>query len=371
MQPSKTFKGPERSAVRELARFEQEVHDRISAEKTVGGPTLDEIFELWIVAPARNGRSKSPSTQYQDRNRYMTYLAKRYGKRKAAGITADEIEAFYAELGQAVSAKTGTSLSETTIHRVHELFRAIFYFGKRKKLLTTTPFESVRLAQAPLADPSAPAKSDVMKLLEFLKENDLELFCAVNICAVTGARRSEVVALKFSDVNFSTEELKLTKGLIAVPGRSGLVETKTKTGEVINDGVGIGEDLNEALHNLMISKIGVQGIPDTRIKRSYIFSADATGRRPWHPDTMTSRLRRAQRSLWTASGKMTFKDLRTFVASELVQQPSGLQIARDVLRHKSAETTLRHYLAADKKKNREATRALASELAGARAVSRR
>jgi integrase len=365
-----TFKGSERAAVRELARFEQVIHDKISAEQAIGGPLLDELFKLWIVAPARNGRRKSPSTQYQDRNRYMTHLAKPFGERKAAGITAEEIEAFYAEMGQAISPKTGSALSETTIHRVHELLRAIFYFGKRKKILSTTPFETVRLAQAPLADPSAPAKSDVMKLLFFLKENDLELFCAVNICAVTGARRSEVVALKFSDINYSKEELKLSKGLIAVPGRAELVETNTKTGEVINDGIGIGSDLSAALHDLLIAKVEKQGIPHTRIQHSFIFSADATGRKPWHPDTMTSRLRMAQRSLWTASGKITFKDLRTFVASELVQQPQGLQIARDVLRHKSAETTLRHYLAADKKKNREATRALASELAGTRAVSR-
>jgi integrase len=395
-QPAATFKGSDREAAVALAAFvkiqrekAQEIPNtdaeagnkspslpisRIprsvqipvdSVPKQVGehGPTLNELFKAWVVAPAGNGKRKSLSTQYQDRHRYETHLAKPLGERLASSITSDEIWTVYSELGEAVSRKTGKPLSDTTLHRIHEVLRAIFYFGVRKKLITSTPFVDVRLVQPDLPDPTAPSKKAVMALMAYLKQHDLELFCAVNIAAVTGGRRSEIMALKFRDVDFGNKELIMSKGLIAVPHREKYVETKTKTGAVINDGVGIGDGLAEDLHDLYLAKLEM-GLSTTNIMNCYIFSADKTGKKPWHPDTMTTRLREAQHSYWGGRRKITFKDLRTFVASDLVQKPGGLQIARDVLHHRTASTTLRHYLASDRKKNREATRGLADELRG-------
>ena len=115
--------------------------------------------------------------------------------------------------------------------------------------------------------------------------------------------------------------------------------------------MGIGASLNEALHDLFITKLDM-GIDIERITNSYIFSANATGTKPWHPDTVTKRLCKIQDGVLLGRERITLRGLRTFVRTELVAQPFGLHVACDTLRHSSGQTTLRYYLVAEKKRNR-------------------
>jgi integrase len=202
--------------------------------------------------------------------------------------------------------------------------------------------------------------TDVAALLAYLQQNDPELFCAVSIAAVIGARRSEIIGLRWDDFDPANDALRLTHGLIAVP-KQGRVETSTKTGETIAGGISIGADLSGALVRMKTRRLE-EGVSPKKIGKTYIFAADKEGIRSWHPDTISTRLRKACEAAGEDRARITLKDLRTFVASELVQQPFGLQIARDVLRHTNVKTTLRHYLAAEKKRNREATGKLAGSL---------
>ena len=359
-QPAITFRGSERDAKKELGKFETRVHEDAKLAREVGGPKLDEVFEKWVDAPARNGRVKSASTRYQDTKRYEKHIQPQFGHRQMAGIEPDEIETFYHKLSFRVAGETQQPLSETTIHRIHEILQAVYNFALRKKLITNSPFAYIHRAQARLPDPSAPNKDAVVQLLAYLRQNDPELFCAVSTAAIIGARRSEIIALRFGDINFANATIRLTHGLIAVPGM-GMIETNTKTGEIIADGIGVGKLLQTTLTELRDQRLA-QGVSPKKIASTFIFAADVEGKRPWHPDTISTRLRKACETAPGDAPAITLKDLRTFVASELVQQPFGLQIARDVLRHKSTTTTLRHYLAAEKKRNREATDRLAIDL---------
>jgi integrase len=359
-QPAATFRGSEREARRELAEFERKEREAATKKREIGGPTLDEVFKQWVEAPARNGRVKSASTRYQDTKRYEKHIKPQFGDRQMAGIPSDEIENFYHKLSFRVSGETQQPLSETTIHRVHEIFQAMYNYALRKRLITVSPFTFIHRAQVRLADPTAPNKLAVAELLAHLRNTDLELFCAVNISAVTGARRSEVIGLRWSDVDLVKATIRLTHGVIAVPGQ-GMIETNTKTGEIVADGFDIGVHLQKALGELRDQKLAEGALPK-KLASTFVFAADEYGKRPWHPDTMSNRLRKACEAKAGDSPAITLKDLRTFVASELVQQPFGLQLAKNVLRHKSASTTLRHYLAAEKKRNREATGQLAEVL---------
>ena len=360
LQPIETFHGSERDARRRLAEKEREERDKAAKEKEIGGPILDDEFKLWVEAPARNGRAKSASTRYQDTKRYEKYIKPQFGHKQMAGIKPEEIETFYHKLSFHVAGETQRPLSETTIHRVHEIFQAIYNYTLRKGLIEKSPFASIHRAQVRLPDPSAPRMTDVAALLAYLQQNDPELFCAVSIAAVIGARRSEIIGLHWDDFDPANDALRLTHGLIAVP-KQGRVETSTKTGETIAGGISIGADLSAVLVRMKTRRLE-EGVSPKKIGKTYIFAADKEGIRSWHPDTISTRLRKACEAAGQDRARITLKDLRTFVASELVQQPFGLQIARDVLRHTNVKTTLRHYLAAEKKRNREATGKLAGSL---------
>jgi integrase len=367
VQPAKTFRGIKSKAWAEMVKYETEVHadikrkiEELAQAQEVGGPTLDEVFNLWVEAPARNGRVKSASTQYQDTKRYEKHIQPQFGHRQMAGIEPEEIETFYYKLSFRVTGEAQQPLSETTIHRVHEIFQAMYNYALRKKLIAVSPFTDIHRAQVRLADPSAPKKLAVAELLAHLRESDLELFCAVNICAVTGARRSEVISLRWGDIDLENATVRLTHGLIAVPGK-GMIETNTKTGEIVADGLDVGQHLKMALTEFRNQKFG-KDVSPKKIAPTFVFAADDEGKRPWHPDTLSARLRKACEAKGGNAPTITLKDLRTFVASELSGQPFGLQLVKSVLRHRSSATTLRHYLAAEKKRNREATGQLAEVL---------
>lgn len=363
-QPSETFRGSERDARRRLAEYEREEREAAAQKRKIGGPKLDVVFKQWVEAPARNGRVKSASTRYQDTKRYEKHIKPQFGHRQMAGIKAEEIETFYHKLSFRVTGETQQPLSEITIHRVHEIFQAMYNFALRKRLIEVSPFTYIHRAQVRLPDPTAPNKLAVAELLAYLRNSDLELFCAVNIAAVTGARRSEIIGMRWGDIDLVNATIRLTHGLIAVPKTyegGGMIETNTKTGEIIADGLDVGQHLKTALTELRDHKFG-EGVSPKKIASTFVFAADEEGKRPWHPDTMSSRLRKACEAKGGNAPAITLKDLRTFVASELVQQPFGLQLAKNVLRHKSSSTTLRHYLAAEKKRNREATGQLAEVL---------
>ena len=252
------------------------------------------------------------------------------------GIKAEEIETFYHKLSFRVTGETQQPLSEITIHRVHEIFQAMYNFALRKRLIEVSPFTYIHRAQVRLPDPTAPNKLAVAELLAYLRNSDLELFCAVNIAAVTGARRSEIIGMRWGDIDLVNATIRLTHGLIAVPKTyegGGMIETNTKTGEIIADGLDVGQHLKTALTELRDHKFG-EGVSPKKIASTFVFAADEEGKRPWHPDTMSSRLRKACEAKGGNAPAITLKDLRTFVASELVQQPFGLKLAKNVLRHK-------------------------------------
>lgn len=379
VQPATTYHGSKRGAQTALVEYEIAVHEDIKRKieelakvkeeelakaQEMVGPKLDEVFKLWVEAPARNGRVKSASTRYQDTKRYEKHIQPQFGDRKMAAIEPEEIETFYHKLSFRVTGEEQQPLSETTIHRVHEIFQAVYNFALRKKLIEASPFTYIHRAQVRLADPSAPRKLEVAELLAHLRKSDLELFCAVNIAAVTGARRSEIISLRWRDLDLVNATIRLTHGLIVVPkdfSGGGMIETNTKTGEIVADGLEIGVHLQTALTELKDQRLE-EAISPKKLSSAFVFAADKEGEKPWHPDTMSSRLRKACEAKGGNAPAITLKDLRTFVASELVQQPFGLALARSVLRHKSSSTTLRHYLAAEKKRDREATGQLAEVL---------
>ena len=139
------------------------------------------------------------STCYQDTKRYERYIKPQFGHRQMAGIQPEEIETFYHKLSFRVTGEEQQPLSEATIHRVHEIFQAVYNYALRKKKIEASPFTYIHRAQVRLADPSAPNKLAVAELLAHLRKTDLELFCAVNIAAVTGARRSEIIGMRWRD----------------------------------------------------------------------------------------------------------------------------------------------------------------------------
>jgi integrase len=77
------------------------------------------------------------------------------------------------------------------------------------------------------ADIKPPSPTQVAALLARAQSTAPELACYLMLSAGTGARRSELVALRWTYVDFDRKSLTIRRGVVAGP--NGLVEKDTKT----------------------------------------------------------------------------------------------------------------------------------------------
>jgi integrase len=88
-----------------------------------------------------------------------------------------------------------------------------------------------RLATPPSVekpDVAPPAVEDAARLLHVAQQEDAELGLFVRLAVVLGARRGELCALRWSDVNFQRGEVLIAGGVVRVHGQP-LLDKPTKT----------------------------------------------------------------------------------------------------------------------------------------------
>jgi hypothetical protein len=116
-----------------------------------------------------------------------------------------------------------------------------------------------------------------------------ELACYLLVAAATGARRSEVVALRWRDVAFDDGVLSIERGIVFGP--DGLVEKDTKTHAVrrvaLDAGTLAALDAHRALMGARGEMCGVSLVED-----AFVFSNSPDGSAPWFPDSVSRSFKR-------------------------------------------------------------------------------
>ncbi len=350
---SRTVRGSERKAKQVLAEMVADVNSRFVAVPSEANVTFRYLFDMWIAGfSLTTDRQRAASTQYQERRRFEHHIAPRFGDVLVAKVEPIEIRRWYDELRR--GRKDQSALSSTSVARIHETLRAMCAWGVQKEVIPVNPLASVKRPKVVVPAPRPPEPDALMILLNRLWNLDRKLWLAVRLAATIGARRSELAALTWPDVSFGAKGtfVTLDKGYVRVP-HQGLVKTETKTGSSGTGRLQVDDELSEVLKGQFM----VQLANNDSDPNSYVFASDPKGQVPWHPDTFSSKLRRANDYLDTVpeNRRITFKSLRAFTASELANLGKDVTTAQAVLRHKSAQTTLRHYSAARERKVREST----------------
>src|SRR4030095_9144657 len=132
------------------------------------------------------------------------------------------------------------------------------------------------------------------------------------LAATTGARRGELCALRWGNVDLEAGELLILRNLFQAAGR--LVEKDTKT---------------HAARRLALSEDSVALLDEHRRRcferaaacgarlcdDAYVFSFDPAGRQPMHPDSVTHRFSRLAKQLGL---RTRLHDLRHYAATQLI-----------------------------------------------------
>lgn len=119
-------------------------------------------------------------------------------------------------------------LKGSTLQTYHCFLRMVFKQAENDMLVTINPMERVK---TPHADPPKQdyfQPDEIRRILEAAEQEPIMWRTMVHLFVVSGARRGEILALKWENVDFSAKEILLDSSISYIPGH-GLHDGPTKT----------------------------------------------------------------------------------------------------------------------------------------------
>jgi integrase len=269
---------------------------------------------------------------FLDRN-----LVPSLGAIKASKLTVAEVDRYYREL-QRAGGRGGTPLSPGTIRRLHGILRRAFSQGVRWGWLTTNPVANAAPPRVVRSDMVTPSPQDLARVLDCAAQTDPALAAFLTLAAATGARRSELLALRWKDVDLERRVLTVERAI--VHGPDGLVEKDTKTHQgrkvSLDNATALLLDRYRAQLHEQAERLDTELVAD-----SLVFSNHGDGVTPWFPDSITRAFRRTCRR--AGLNGVRLHDLRHYVATQLLAGGVDVRTVAGRLGHRDAATTLNVY----------------------------
>jgi integrase len=275
------------------------------------------------VTPAvyRNGRKVSGMRSEQTVRIRIAVLVPHFGDTPVAGITVASVEKFKAaRLDTPTKNKTERSIA--SVHRELETLRAILRFARNEGIIASSPFER---ASTPIISKAFETRrtrtlseNEEIKLLAACNVKSRQHLIPVIIAAIdTGARKGELLALRWSDVNRSQNLITL---------RSETTKTQQKRT------VPLSNRLYNALYDLASERAGgirLRGLP--------------------RDDGLVFGLTKFQNG-WDAACEaakiedLRFHDLRATFVMRRIEQGMPVELVAQLSGHSDVATLYRHYL---------------------------
>lgn len=327
---NKSVRTGKREAQRMLAEMIVEAERGTLARTSA---TVGDLLETWFEFAAQEF---SPKTVRETRGFMDRNLLPHLATVPLSKLRASEIDALYRRL-QAGGAGV-RPLAPATIRRIHGILRRALAQGVKWGWIGTNPAAASTPPRVPKADIKPPSGSELARLLQRAFEASPELACYVVLAAATGARRSEVIALRWIDLDLDGRTVDIHRGIVFGP--DGLVEKDTKTHaarRVSLDARTIG--LLSEHHQRMVERAAMCRM--VLASDAFIFSDAADGSESWFPDSVSRSFKRLCRR--EGLGDVRLHDLRHFVATQLLGAGVDVRTVAGRLGHRNAATTLNVY----------------------------
>lgn len=123
--------------------------------------------------------------------------------------------------------RAGT-ISPKTIQRIHSFISVVFSQAENEMLITYNPANKVVPPYCPPHEPNYFQPEEIMRILEAADREPIKWRTMFHLLIVTGARRGELLALKWDNVDFQNNQIYIDGCLSYLPDR-GKYEGPTKT----------------------------------------------------------------------------------------------------------------------------------------------
>lgn len=372
---TKTFVGSERAAAKALGAFVQEVG---SSDVSRRGVTVGQLLDEWLEL----GRSKQkPRTLQENRRKIEHRIRPLLGDLKLENLDAARLDKTYRHW-------LDEGLSEATVHKYHCIMSAACRQAVKWDYLDRTPTDKASPPRIVRREPKTPTPEQLADLIGMAEVDDPLMATAIALAALTGTRRSELVALQWSDVDLAAGRVRIWKGLTVANGRQYIGDTKTHAArELALDPIAV--ELLRRRWEFMVAKCTEGESP--LVADPYVLSFNLNGGFPVNPDTLTHRFERLCRKMErpaldelrrtkpkAMSGDLapadrwpfTFHELRHFSVTTLIAAGMDIKTVADRHGHSRATMTLDLYAHALPERDREAAGVLGQALEQAKTQRR-
>lgn len=298
----RTTRGDRGDAERALAKLLLEVGDgrHLGDEST----TVGQLLDAWIEFAERD---LAVTTVRDYRSCIDVHLRPTIGTVKLWQLRAVDLDRAYRELGKKVGA--------ARVVKAHNIMRGALGQAVRWEWVATNVALSATPPRVTEREIDPPSGAQVKALFDLAARQDPALAVFVRLAAATGARRGELVALRWSDVDLEAGQLAITTALADGGPGAGIVEKDTKAHQTRRIALGAGTVTVLKDHRRR-ARERCLALGERLSVDAYVFCLDLLGEVSWRPDTASHRFTtiRARALL----PKVRLHDLRHFAATEML-----------------------------------------------------
>ena len=347
---SRNFTGGKREAQTALNRL---IADVEAGQVKSHAGSVGELLDRWLddIEPHRSKYTMKSHRRCVDKD-----IKPAIGSLRLDRLTARHLDTFYRAL-------LDRGLSPATVRRHHSIVSAALSRAVKWDMIGSNPAERATPPGLTRSTVQAPSVEDVQRLVAAAEAEDAILATAIALAATTGARRGELCALRWSNVDWERRRIRIDQSLTVIKREASLGPTKThqRRDVAIDEGLVVLLEGRRQAQREAAQACGIEPPDD-----AFILSRAIDSRDPCLPDGLTSAYERLARKLGVGGH---FHQLRHFAATVAIASGTDVRTVSGRLGHADPSVTLKVYAHAVEARDRELAGLLGAAVLGRQRAS--
>ena len=334
------FAKTQKSALKELHKLIELYRDIDLTEES--RMTLGEWMDKWLDEYMIFAIRESTLDSY--RNITKNHVKKHIGHKPLSSLTTADIQRFYNKIkkeGRMKPKRDGSyELADSMVRKIHMMLHEALDTAVRERLIAKNPTNGTTIPKTNYPEKQILGDEQLETFLEEIKKE--EYWCDFFYVEIMiGLRRGEICGLKWSDIDFSANKLRVERSVgIKKGGGISIGETKTNTG------------IRTIIMPPSVSDV-LQRRKQTAIS-AWVFPSFLNPEQPIHPEAAYRKLKVILKH--AELPMIRFHDLRHTFATHAMKGGVDAKTLSGILGHTNASFTLDTYthVTSDMQKNASA-----------------
>lgn len=221
--PNMSEKAAEKEVQRQALLFEEQCKTRlISTQKNI---TMEMFIPQYLEIAKE---SLSPTTYEFYTSIINRFILPMLGHHKISEIKPVHVQAFISQLNHIESAAPNAHkpISPNTVKRYLCVLQSIFRLAIKLGMIIENPASAQKLTMKKPVKPEIDifTKQEAAEMLAALETEPLQFQVLIQLAIMTGARRGELVALKFSDFDRVSNQVTIQRAAIKLSGEQAQIK---------------------------------------------------------------------------------------------------------------------------------------------------